>query len=242
MEYKSTNINYTLTGSGTKYVLFLHGWGGSIDSFKWLQQQLEPQFKCLNIDLPPFGKSEEPNSSWTVQDYALMVLKLLRSLNIQKVNIVCHSFGCRIALYLAGLTQIVDKMVITAGAGLKPRRSLVKSFKVFKFKLAKMSVKLRLKPVSYLEQFGSSDYRALSPVMKQTFKNIVNFDQTDMLKYIKCATILVWGKDDDQTPIYMARKMQKHIQDCELIEYEGGHFVYLEHYREFYLIVQKFFS
>ena len=240
MEYKNTAINYTVSGCGDKVVLFLHGWAGSISSFEGLQKILSKDYTCINLDFPPFGKSATPTTPWTVQDYAVMVIGLLDKLNINKVNIVCHSFGARVAIYIASLTSRVDKLIITGGAGVKPRPSIKRSFKVFKFKLAKFAVKLKLAKPTFLDRFGSDDYRVLPPVMKQTFKNIVNFDQTDMLKYIKCATLLFWGDKDNQTPLYMARTMAKHIPDYALLVYSGGHFVYLQHFSIFVRVVKQF--
>ena len=240
MIHKNTKINYTITGRGDKYVLFLHGWGGSIDSFVCMQNVLENNFKCINIDLPPFGKSQPPPTPWSVQDYAVMVIEILNKHNIKKVDIICHSFGARVAIYIASLTTLVDKLVITGGAGIKPKRHIKKSLKIFRYKLTKTLVRLKLLKSTYLDKFGSSDYKILSPTMKQTFKNIVNFDQTAMLKHIKCATLLFWGVDDDQTPLYMAKIMQKNIPDCALLEYSGGHFVYLEQFAIFSTVVQQF--
>lgn len=242
MKYKNTTINYEVSGNGKKYILFLHGWGGSTDSFLGVIKRFEDNYTCINVDFPSFGKSEEPQTPWTVQDYALMILKLLRELNVDKVNIVCHSFGCRVAIYIAALTSIVDKLVITSGAGIKPRKSIRQRINILKYKFAKIKVKLRLQPSSVLQNYGSKDYRKLTPVMRQTFKNIVNFDQTTMLKHIKCATLLIWGKNDTQTPLYMARIMNKNIKDCALIVYNGGHFVYLEQFNNFCVVVNKFFN
>lgn len=242
MIYKGTYLNYTVCGKGKQYVLFLHGWGGSTQSFLCLQNFLQSNYTCINLDFPPFGKSGKLICDWTVQTYAHMVLKLLRKLNIKNINIVCHSFGCRVALYIASLTNIVNKLVIISGAGIKPKLTLKKRVKIFKYKFAKLCVKLKLCPKSTLNKYGSRDYRVLDDTMKQTFKNIVNFDQTSMLKYIKCATLILWGSSDAQTPLYMAKTLNKHINDSALIVYPGDHFMYLNNLDKINIVLNKFFN
>ena len=68
--------------------------------------------------------------------------------------------------------------------------------------------------------------------MKQTYVNIVNFDQSGALRHIKVPTLIIWGRDDSDTPLTMARKMHKRIPNNSLIVYDGGHYMYLDHSRE----------
>ena len=128
------------------------------------------------------------------------------------------------------------------GAGVKPKPTLKKRVKILKYKLIKFCVKLKLCSKSRLNKYGSSDYRALDSTMKQTFKNIVNFDQTSMLKYIKCATLILWGNNDTQTPLYMAKTLNKYIKDSALIVYPGDHFMYLSNLDKINIILNKFFN
>jgi len=157
-----------------------------------------------------------------------------------KYNVCAHSFGCRVAISLS-CGGCVNKLLITGGAGLKPKFSIKKAFAKFRYKLAKVWVRCGLVGKEYLENFGSSDYKALPLIMKKTFSNIVNFYQNDMLKDIKCATLLVWGNKDSQTPLYMAKTMEKHIKDCGLVVFENcGHFAYVEKAYDFEKILNNF--
>jgi pimeloyl-ACP methyl ester carboxylesterase len=78
-------------------------------------------------------------------------------------------------------------------------------------------------------RFGSKDYRVLSPVMKQTFVNVVNEDLSHDAKFIKTNTIIVWGDKDKETKAYMARKLKRLINGSKLYFLKGaGHFSFLE--------------
>ena len=57
--YENIKINYkklhfTKENKNITPVLFLHGWGGSINSFLFCAKQLK-NVPCILIDFPPFG-------------------------------------------------------------------------------------------------------------------------------------------------------------------------------------------
>lgn len=233
--YKGSKVYYEYIKQPKVPVLFLHGWGGSTESFKGFYEEGD-----ILLDFPPFGKSQKPIVEYTLNDYVNIVVLLLRKINVDKVNIVAHSFGARVAICLAAKYNIVDRLIITAGAGIRPRFSLKKYFAKIRYKRVKKLVQKNKLNVSYLNKFGSDDYKKLDNLMKKTFVNIVNYYQNDILKDIRCDTLLVWGKDDNQTPLYMAKHIKRHIKNCQLITYEGGHFVYLEKSFAFLKIINAF--
>lgn len=234
--YKDSKVFYKRQKGDGLPILFLHGWGGSTESFEYFARGKN----ALLIDFPPFGKSESPKYIYNLNDYIEITKQILKKEKITKYNICAHSFGCRVAISLS-CDRCVNKLLITGGAGLKPKFSIKKALAKFRYKLAKMWVRCGLVGKEYLENFGSSDYKALPFMMKKTFSNIVNFYQNDMLKDIKCATLLVWGNKDTQTPLYMAKTMEKAIQDCGLVVFENcGHFAYVEKAYDFEKILNNF--
>ena len=65
--------------------------------------------------------------------------------------------------------------------------------------------------------------------MHETFKNIINTDLKDYLKYINSRVLLIWGNKDTSTPLKDAITMNKSIKNSELIVIDKvGHFPYLE--------------
>lgn len=185
------------------------------------------------LDFAGFGESEEPNTVYGVPDYASDVVSLLKSLEIESATLVGHSFGGRVALEIsAKYPQIVKRLALVDSAGLKPRRGLKYYFKVGLHKILR---KIGLKGLK-----GSSDYRILSPVMRETFKRVVNYDQTYLLNEIKCPTAIFWGDKDRDTPKYMAKKFNKYIADSSIFWLIGGHFAYAEDSRKFISILGAF--
>ncbi|MFA6330500.1 MAG: alpha/beta hydrolase [Clostridia bacterium] len=223
-------MNYSVQGSG-KPVLFLHGWGGNQLNFKGVIDYLlfrGEQHKCINLDFPPFGHSTKSDNSLTIYDYADMVYDLIKALNIDNLSIVGHSFGGRVALIIASqYPEILNKLILVNSAGIKPRFNLIKKLKIAVYKTAKF---LNLKHILKinLTKFGSSNYKDLDNVMKQTFINIINADLTDLIPLIKADTLIFWGKKDRETPIYMAKKLHKLIFGSKLVICNGGHYSYLD--------------
>ena len=213
--------------------MLLHGWGA--DSKLMLPIAKRIDRLCIIPDMYGFGLTPHGDNPLTVEDYANGVIKLLDKLNIDKVDIVGHSFGGRVAIFISSVYPgRVNKLVLVDSAGVKPRRNVFYYVKVFIYKLRK---KLGLN----LSRYGSKEYKALSGAMKKTFVNVVNFDQTSQLGCIFCPTLIIWGGKDKTTPIYMAKKLNKKIRNSELFLIEkAGHFSYADNLELFSVKLKTF--
>ena len=77
--------------------------------------------------------------------------------------------------------------------------------------------------------------------MKKTFIKIINQDLTELYPKILSSTLLIWGEQDTETPLWMGKEMEKLIPDAGLVVFEGGsHFAYLEQNSRFNRIVYHF--
>ncbi|MCK4891787.1 MAG: alpha/beta hydrolase, partial [Candidatus Pacebacteria bacterium] len=79
------NINYKQIGNGDVPIILLHGWGVSSDKYSAFAEHLS-QFSIFNFqfsifvpDLPGFGKSDEPNENWNLDDYVEFTDKFIKS-------------------------------------------------------------------------------------------------------------------------------------------------------------------
>lgn len=218
--YKGTKVYCKVVGDGDVPILFLHGWGGSTKSFEFLIPHLEVNYKAIFVDFPPFGNSAEPDIPFDIYDYLNMVISILDKLDI--INPICvgHSFGGRVGILLASI-GLIDKLVLIDSAGMKVRHGPIYYLKVFKHKT--------LRRIGIKSRGGSKDYLALSKDMRKTFVNIVNENLEDYAKCIKCPTLIFWGEKDRETPLYMAKKLNKLIDCCKLEVAKGaGHFAYID--------------
>lgn len=218
----------------SKTIVFLHGWGGSVTGFLFVAKRLATYgYRCLLVDFAGFGETPEPNMPYTVRDYSEDLRALLCELSISSAVLVGHSFGGRVAIELAvSHPSLVDKLVLVDSAGCKPRRHIDYYFKIFTHKL--------LRKIGCKGLKGSKDYRVLSPVMRQTFKNVVGYYQDDKLPLISCKTAIFWGKNDNETPAYMAKRLNRYIKNSDLFWLEGGHFAYMDDFFRFFSVLLAF--
>jgi pimeloyl-ACP methyl ester carboxylesterase len=244
-------INYETAGQGPA-LLLLHGWGGRIGSMQPVADALMDMHTVYIPDFPGFGDSPPPPETWSVTEYMDCLAAFLHKAGIAKADIVAHSFGGRVALLLASTRPgLVGKIVITGGAGMRPRRGLKYYGRVYTYKLGKRMLKhgwmtdlarfFRIDLQKKASQAGSEDYRALSAGMKKTFVRVVNQDLRQCLPRIKSPTLLIWGEMDDSAPLWMGKIMEREIPDAGLVVFEGrGHFAYLEELPRFVRIVRNF--
>lgn len=243
------NFYYEKYGNSKKVLLILPGWGDTRSTFDYYIENLKDKFTIYIFDYPGFGKSKFPSTDLTIYDYAKYLKKFIKKHNIVKPYILCHSFGCRLAILLIGNYRVVvDKLIIIGGAGIR-RKSLKRKLRTLRYKFFKkccylLSKKKRKKYLNKLiSKYSSSDYKNLSSDMKLTFSNIVNTDLRCFLKYIYCPTLLIWGELDTSTPLKDGILMNKKIHNSGLITIKKGtHFVYLEY--PFYVlkIILEFFN
>ena len=231
-------INYEQKGSGDLIVL-LHGWGSNIKLFSNLIDLLSKKYTVVAMDMPGFGESQEPPSAWCVDDYVDFVIKFLSDYDSKQVMLLGHSFGGRVIIKLNSRKDLpftVSKVILVDSAGILPPKSNKKSWRTRKYKMGKafLSTKIMRKLASNaLEKlrvkYGSADYVAASPLMRQVLVKVVNEDLEPLLPNIKCPTLLIWGVNDTATPLSDGEKMEKLIPDAGLVKLENaGHYSFLE--------------
>ncbi len=215
--------------------MFLHGYLSCKESFNYQIDFFSCNFRVLAPDLSGFGENLPLSSPYYLDDYVSDVLRLLNQLDIKRYNIICHSFGARIALKLATFDKRIDKIIITGGAGLKPRRSISYYIKVYWYKILKKLFKNK-----DFSSFGSSDYKRLNDIEKLSFKRIINENLDSLLPKITNKVLLIYGKKDTETPIYMAKKFKKGIKNSTLELLDGNHFCFVSNYEKFNNLAIKF--
>lgn len=231
------NINYIVRGEG-KNILLLHGWGCDINIFNKMINHLSKNNKVYALDLPGFGKSDEPKVPWNANDYADLIVKFINKINIKKLSILGHSHGGRtiIKMFSKEMPFEIDKVILVDSAGIKNKKNIDKSFKVKFIKLLKSIIfnkftnKLFPGLLNKLKsRMGSVDYRSATPVMRDTLVKLVNEDLTDILPNINVPTLLIWGEMDTATPLEHAYKMEKLIPNAGLVLLKGRtHYSFLE--------------
>ncbi len=82
-----------------KPILFLHGFGASSYSWRYLQPELALTHRTIAIDLKGFGRSDKPaDERYSLFDQADIVERFIEKKQLRDVTLVGHSYGGGVAL------------------------------------------------------------------------------------------------------------------------------------------------
>ncbi len=187
--------------------------------------------------MPSFGASAPINRAWSVSDYADWLSVFIERNGLRGADIIAHSFGARVVFKLLSRDNgVADKLIITGGAGLVKPRSPQYMRQVKRYRRIK-----KLFPKYAERHFGSEEYRTLPPVMKESYKLIVNEDLRECAGAVKNKTLLIYGKSDTVTPFDEEGKtFNSLIADSRLVSIDGGHFCFCENPTAFNGLVFEF--
>ena len=237
IKIQGLNVNYIQYGEG-KDIVLLHGWGQNIEMMKPLGDSFKDRFRITILDFPGFGESEEPKEFWNIDKYSDLLEEFLKELKIKKPIVIGHSFGGRVAIRFSARNPI-EKLVLFGSPCIRVQEELSLSVKFLK--------KLKTLPGmndlgEYMKKYiGSRDYKAASPIMRQTLVEVVNEDLSKYAREIEEPTLLIWGEHDTEAPVSDAKELEKIMIDAALIVLPGTHYAYLENLNQVVSILNNFF-
>ena len=236
IKIKDLDVNYIQYGKG-KDILLLHGWGQNIEMMKPIGDNFCDKFRITIIDFPGFGESEEPHEIWNIDKYSEMLEEFVKEVGIKKPIVMGHSFGGRVAIRYSARNAI-EKLILFGSPCIRVQETLPLTVRILKAlkKLPGMN-----KIGEYMKQFiGSRDYKAASPIMRQTLVEVVNEDLSKYAREIEEPTLLIWGEYDDEAPVSDAKELEKIMIDAALIILPGTHYAYLENLPRVVSILNSF--
>ncbi|MFB6212216.1 MAG: alpha/beta fold hydrolase [Candidatus Magasanikbacteria bacterium] len=242
-------IEYCDEGSGPT-ILFLHGWGSNKQSFNFLARKLKKEHRVVRMDLPGFGKSQIPPKNWFLDDYINLVKEFIEKLDLEIDTLIGHSFGGRIII--KGNSEKIlqaNRNVLIGAEGVKTNKNKIKT--KFIKKISKIGKLILLIPPfifwkgkirRYFYSKIGSDYMNAGE-MKQIYLNIIEEDLEIHAQKITTPTLLIWGQDDQITPISKGRKLSRLIENSKLKTIEdSGHFIHEDKPEEVLKSIKKFYE
>lgn len=232
-------------------VLFLHGWGAAVSLYQPvfdLLQQLG--YRVVAFDMPGVGQTEEPKAPLTLADYVAFTLEFCQTLHLDRAVVMCHSHGGRIALSLLSDPNCplkCDKAVFIDAAGVRPAPSAGQKVRQTGYKALKALGTARLTAPLFGDLYAemrdkrsSADYKAASPVMRQTMRNVL-VDLTHLMPAVRAQVLLVWGDRDTATPPEHGKTMERLIPGAGLaLIQNAGHFCFLDNWPQFSAVLRAF--
>ncbi|MFB6373916.1 MAG: alpha/beta fold hydrolase [Bradymonadaceae bacterium] len=100
MELSQARVRYLDRGKGSP-VVFLHGFGSSIEAWAEVLPKIRKKHRVIALDLKGFGWSGRPEGDYSPEAQAKLVFELLDELGVDETAVVAHSWGSSVALKMA---------------------------------------------------------------------------------------------------------------------------------------------
>lgn len=232
-------------------LVLLHGWGGEWRSWFPIIERFKKTHRILVPDLPGFGASPLPRAL-ELEDYAAEVLQWLHTQKLSQIALVGHSFGGAIATLIAVKEpNLVKQLVLVDASGIRLKSGARKRAmaaiastgrKMMELPMLSRAFPMLRKALYSLGPLKGSDYAILSDKeWRRTFRNIVSRDISNDLVRVSCLTLLVWGNEDKDAPLWQGERMHKLIPHSNLLVFmDAGHFPYLDQTDRFEEAVREF--
>ena len=220
-------------GEGTPTVLALHGWQRTHLDFAPVVDAatalIGDPLAAVGLDLAGFGATPPPPEAWGSEAYAHHLLPLFEEPGVlaDRIVLVGHSFGGRVAVHLAPLVpDRIERVVLTAVPLLD--REGRRSRPATGFRVARALHRLGLVGDEHMEalrqRYGSPDYRAAEGVMRAVFVKLLAERYVDQMAAIDCPVDLVWGDADMDVPLEVAERALPLFPSARLVTLPGvGH-------------------
>lgn len=201
-------------------LVFLPGWTKKGGDYRELFALLGPKYKVYPLDLLDNVRP------YCLADFAQKVKDFLKQKKIKKTILAGHSFGGRVAIkFTLSNPDLVKKLILIDSGGIERKNILIKTIKAIS-ELGELAPLKKIKPIKlefFKSIFGSKDYLSAKGNLRETLVNIVNESLEPELKKIKVPTLIIWGKDDHTTRLWMGELMHKLIKNSQLKIIEGDH-------------------
>ena len=113
------NFETVVGGDERDWIIFIHGAGGSLKSWKYQQEALATQYNLLLLDLRDHGASKNIQPAYDQYRFAMItedILQVVDHLGIRKAHFITLSFGSVLMQDLAmNRPQLLRKVVMAGG-------------------------------------------------------------------------------------------------------------------------------
>lgn len=239
-------LHYKKIGSG-KPILLVHGWGGNIYSLHALACLASKNYTAYLIDLPGFGKSDNPPQHWGIEGYAELITMFITHAIKEKPKYIGHSFGGEIGMYIAShYPQIID-LLILCNSSFKRQNKVSKIAKILKLIPKEKNIVFHfvypyIKRLYYTLIQKQSDLIKY-PHLEKNFRKIITQDLSNNIKKIHKNTLILWGEQDAITPVIWAYELHKNISHSQFYVFpDAGHNLPIQYPKDVWGKIEAFLT
>lgn len=204
-------------GAKVNKLYIIHGWTYRPEPWADVVKELKAKHDIDAEFLRVPGLGTKSDKVFTIADYVKWAKQHIPAGSIA----LGHSNGGRILLNLASEdSDYLGGMILLDAAGVweesKKRDLSRRAAKVF---APLKNVKIIRKVVHRV--LGANDYANAPENMKKTLSNMLDSDRSLDISKVRTPTAIIWGSDDQTTPLRQGEKMHKMIKGSTLSVKEG---------------------
>lgn len=244
---KENGFTYIETSPGKEPIVLLHGLLGTLSNFSGIVSKFGSTYNIVFPILPIFDLSLKNSGLGGLLKY---IESFIEFKNLSSINLLGNSLGGHLAqLYTIKHPERVQSLILTGSSGLFenamgssfPKRGdyeYIKKKAEDTFYDPSIATK---ELVDELFEAVNDRNKALRIII--TAKSAIRHNLENKLDQIDCPTLLVWGKEDGVTPLFVGEKFNKLIKGSKLVVVEEcGHAPMMEKPEEFNSILDQFLS
>jgi pimeloyl-ACP methyl ester carboxylesterase len=246
-EWNGSRTYYIDRGqSNRETIVFIHGFGSSTYSWRYLIEPLAARYRVIAVDLPGFGFSDKPDIQYDMRLFSRYVTGLMDELGISSAIFAGNSMGGKITLYTAvHAPERVSRMILIDAAAY-PHGSQGRPF----------LLSLAAKPCvgEFLSSFNSAS--RVRGMLQDAYFDESKVTDADVQAYyaplrmaggsraalsllrsddfggdlaaripgIQVPALILWGAEDTWIPVANAERLHEDLPRSELIIFPGtGH-------------------
>ncbi|MEL6628490.1 MAG: alpha/beta hydrolase [Bacteroidota bacterium] len=239
------SYRYVETGGEGEVLLLLHGLFGALSNFEGIITDFSPRYNVVVPMLPIF---DLPIRKVSVSGLVDHVGDFVRFKGYDKVHVLGNSLGGHISILFAlANPEFIRSVTLTGSSGLFenslgstfPKRGdydFIKKKTEDVFYDPKVATKELVDDVYNIVNDRNKAIRIIA-----TAKSAIRHNLSDKLHLLKVPTLLVWGKEDSVTPLFVGEKFNELIEHSRLVVIpESGHAPMMEHQEKFNHVLQEF--
>jgi pimeloyl-ACP methyl ester carboxylesterase len=235
-------MEYAVAGSGSRTVVFIHGYGDSWYSHYGTLSALPSGWRALAPSLRGHGGSSKPPDGYTIRQHADDVLAFMNALGVDQAILVGHSMGSLItqdiclrapervshAILIASATTSDNEVVRGLRADVAALTDPVSRQFAHDFQAGTC-----VNPMGggmTLERIVEESAKVPARVWKGEADALIDYRPADHsgadLALIRIPTLVIWGVHDGIFPRAEQHRLVRHIPEARLVIHEtSGHAV-----------------
>lgn len=240
-----TDMNYVSFGKGNNTLIMLPGLGDGLTTVKGMAMPMAMAYRMYAKDYKVYVFSRKNNleEGYSTRNMASDQAEAMKTLGINKANVLGISQGGMIAQYLAiDYPELVEKLVlaVTSSKSNELIQGVIKKWIFMAEQKDYKNLMIDTMEKSYSKKYLNK-YRLLYPILGSVgkpkdfsrfliqAKSCINHNAYLELDKIVCPTLVIGGDCDKIVGVDASRELADKIKMCELFIYNGlGHAAYEE--------------